>query len=37
MFAFLDGSVAFVSENMAAAELGYLANRSDYVSYSLPT
>ena len=36
MFAFLDGSVAFVSENMAAAELGYLANRSDYVSYSLP-
>ncbi|MFM7206033.1 MAG: DUF1559 domain-containing protein [Planctomycetaceae bacterium] len=36
MFAFLDGSVAFVSENLTATELGYLMNRADYQSFSLP-
>ena len=35
MFVFLDGSVAFVSENLTAAELGYLSNRADYQSFSL--
>jgi prepilin-type N-terminal cleavage/methylation domain-containing protein/prepilin-type processing-associated H-X9-DG protein len=36
MFVFLDGSVAFISENLTATELGYLSNRSDYQMFSVP-
>jgi prepilin-type N-terminal cleavage/methylation domain-containing protein/prepilin-type processing-associated H-X9-DG protein len=36
MFAFLDGSVSFMSENLTARELGFLMNRNDSVSFSVP-
>ena len=35
-FVFLDGAVAFVSDNLTNTELSYLTNREDYVSYTLP-
>ena len=35
MFAFVDGSVAFVSENLTAKELGYLMNRNDSESFNV--
>ena len=35
-FAFLDGSVGFVSENITSRELGYLSNRADSATFSVP-